>query len=143
MHASTAHFTGYGGGHFAIGGRPTRPNFLFAWPSAEMGFMTPETGVRTVYRRRMEQLFRGRGQAAVQQLVDELTEQWTVESEPWEAAAHLFLDDIIEPADTRRVVARSIEIAWGPPDRKNRAGSPGCCRNMRATHGLPLIETKE
>jgi acetyl-CoA carboxylase carboxyltransferase component len=34
----------YGGGHFAMGGRPTRPDFLYAWPSAELGFMAPETG---------------------------------------------------------------------------------------------------
>ena len=41
----------YGGGHFAMGGRPTGPDFLFAWPTAEMGFMAPETGIRTVHRR--------------------------------------------------------------------------------------------
>ena len=34
----------YGGGHFAMGGRPTHPDFLFAWPSAELGFMAPEAG---------------------------------------------------------------------------------------------------
>src|SRR5690242_1713716 len=33
----------YGGGHFAMGGRPTHPDFLFAWPSAELGFMAPAT----------------------------------------------------------------------------------------------------
>ncbi|CAH1653046.1 MULTISPECIES: carboxyl transferase domain-containing protein [unclassified Chelatococcus] len=104
----------YGGGHFAMGGRPTRPDFLFAWPCAEMGFMAPETGVRTVYRRRMEQVLEAEGQAAMQNLVDTLTAEWTVESEPWEAAAHLSFDDIIEPAQTRVAVARGIEIAWGP-----------------------------
>ena len=50
----------YGGGHIALGGRPVRPDLLFAWPTAEMGFMAPDTGVRTVYRRRLEQVL-GRG----------------------------------------------------------------------------------
>lgn len=104
----------YGGGHFAMGGRPTRPDFLFAWPCAELGFMAPETGVRTVYRRKIEALARDEGEAAAQAMVEQLTQEWTVESEPWEAAAHLALDDIIEPAETRRVIARAIEIAWGP-----------------------------
>ena len=44
----------YGGGHIALGGRPVKPDLLFAWPTAEMGFMAPDTGVRTVYRRRLE-----------------------------------------------------------------------------------------
>jgi Acetyl-CoA carboxylase, carboxyltransferase component (subunits alpha and beta) len=51
----------YGGGHFAMGGRPTHPDFLFAWPSAELGFMAPEAGVRTVHRRRMEAVLAEQG----------------------------------------------------------------------------------
>lgn len=103
----------YGGGHFAMGGRPTQPDFLFAWPSAELGFMAPEAGIRTVYRRRMEKVRAEQGVAARDALVEELTKEWLAESEPWEAAAHLSLDDVIEPAQTREVVARAIEIAWG------------------------------
>ena len=40
-------------------------------------------------------------------------QEWITESEPWEAAAHLALDDVIEPAHTRAVIAASIDIAWG------------------------------
>ena len=118
----------YGGGHFAMGGRPTRPDFLFAWPCAELGFMAPETGVRTVYRRKIEALAREEGEAAAQAMVEQLTQEWTVESEPWEAAAHLALDDIIEPAETRRVIARAIEIAWGPR-------APRLARRSAPIHG--------
>ena len=32
----------YGGGHFALGGRPTHPDLVLAWPTAEMGFMAPD-----------------------------------------------------------------------------------------------------
>jgi acetyl-CoA carboxylase carboxyltransferase component len=101
----------YGGGHFAMGGRPTRPDFLFAWPSAELGFMAPETGIRTIHRRRLEKVLAEEGPAAHAALVEELTAEWISEAEPWEAAAHLSLDDVIEPADTRRVIATSIDIA--------------------------------
>ena len=103
----------YGGGHFAMAGRPTHPDFLFAWPTAEMGFMAPETGVRTVYRRRLRQVLDEQGSEAHEALVEELTEDWLAEGEPWEAAAHLYLDDVIEPAATRSTIARCIEIAWG------------------------------
>jgi acetyl-CoA carboxylase carboxyltransferase component len=108
----------YGGGHFAMGGRPTHPDFQFAWPSAEMGFMAPEAGVQTVYRRRLEKLAQEEGEEAATRLAAELVQEWTTESEPWEAAAHLALDDIIEPAQTRAVIATSIELAWG--DRSAR-----------------------
>lgn len=103
----------YGGGHFAMGGRPTRPNFLFAWPSAEMGFMAPDTGVRTVYRRNLDRVRAEQGDPAADELVAELRREWTLESEPWEAAAHLALDDVIEPTQTRRIVSECIAIAWG------------------------------
>jgi len=114
----------YGGGHFAMGGRPTHPDFLFAWPTAEMGFMAPETGVRTVFRRRLATVKDEQGVAAHDQLVAELTEEWRAESEPWEAAAHLSFDDIIEPGETRRAIARSLSIAWGAhPSRVAGSGA--------------------
>jgi hypothetical protein len=53
----------YDGGHFAMGGRPTRPDFLYAWPSAELGFTAPETGIRTIHRRRLEKVFARAGPA--------------------------------------------------------------------------------
>ncbi|MGH3630789.1 MAG: carboxyl transferase domain-containing protein, partial [Sciscionella sp.] len=103
----------YGGGHFAMGGRPAAPDFLYAWPSAELGFMAPETGIRTVHRRTLERVLAEEGPQAHAALVARLTEEWISEAEPWEAAAHLSLDDVIEPARTRHVIATSIEIALG------------------------------
>lgn len=103
----------YGGGHFAMGGRPTNPDFLFAWPSAEFGFMAPETGVRTVHRRKIEQMQREQGKQAGDSLVASMMAEWSAESEAWEAAAHLSIDDVIDPMTTRAVIAKALEIAWG------------------------------
>lgn len=107
----------YGGGHFAMGGRPTHPDFLFAWPTAEMGFMAPETGVRTVNRRQLETILAEQGQAAHDAVLAELMNEWTSISEPWEAAAHLALDDVIEPSATRDVLISALAIAWGEGER--------------------------
>ena len=103
----------FGGGHFAMGGRPTHPDFLFAWPSAELGFMAPETGIRTVHRRQLEAALQDGGLEAHERLLAELTGEWAAESEPWEAAAYLVLDDVIEPARTRAVLLEALAIAWG------------------------------
>jgi methylmalonyl-CoA decarboxylase subunit alpha len=69
--------------------------------------------VKTVYRRRLEKLGQEEGEQAAAALAAELIQEWTTESEPWEAAAHLALDDIIEPSQTRAVIATAIELTWG------------------------------
>jgi acetyl-CoA carboxylase carboxyltransferase component len=112
----------YGGGHIALGGRPVRPDLLLAWPTAEMGFMAPETGVRTVYRRRLDALLEQDGQEAHDALVSELEAEWAAESEPWEAARNVILDDVIDPRRTRETIKAGIEFAWGSSPRVTKAG---------------------
>jgi acetyl-CoA carboxylase carboxyltransferase component len=107
----------YGGGHFALGGRPTHPDLILAWPTAEMGFMAPSTGIRTVHRRRLEATLETEGKEAHDLLVEELGADWARESEPWEAAAHYYIDDVIDPRRTREAVATGIDFAWGSGPR--------------------------
>jgi len=108
----------YGGGHFAMAGRPTHPDFLFAWPCAELGFMAPDTGVKTVHRRKLEAILAEQGREAHDRLLAQLRLEWEAVSEPWEAAAHLALDDVIEPSQTRAALARALEYAWGDRPRR-------------------------
>ena len=111
----------YGGGHFALGGRPTHPALGLAWPTAELGFMAPSTGVRTVYRRQLEETLAAEGRQAHDRMVAELAEEWARESEPWEAAAHAYIDDVIDPRTTREAVRTGIEFAWGSGPRVTTA----------------------
>jgi acetyl-CoA carboxylase carboxyltransferase component len=108
----------YGGGHFALGGRPTKPDFLFAWPSAEIGFMAPAPGVRTVYRRKIDAM----GPEAAARFQEEQIAQWQDDSAPWEAAAHLALDDIIDPSTTRDTLIAALGYAWPSGPRVTEAG---------------------
>jgi len=103
----------YGGGHFALGGRPTHPDFLYAWPTADMSFMAPDTGLLTVNRRKLEKARAEGGQEAYDAMLQGLEQEWADECAPWESAANFHLDDVIDPAETRATIARSIEIAWG------------------------------
>jgi acetyl-CoA carboxylase carboxyltransferase component len=112
----------YGGGHIALGGRPVRPDLLLAWPTAELGFMAPDTGVRTVYRRRLDTVLAEEGREAYQALVAQLEADWAAESEPWEAAANLILDEVIDPSETRDRIARGIHYAWPTGPRVTSAG---------------------
>jgi propionyl-CoA carboxylase beta chain len=98
----------YGGGHIA--------------PTADMGFMAPDTGIRTVYRRRLEAVLADEGQDAHDALAAELEAEWNAEAAPWEAAANIILDDVIEPETTRDKIAAGIEFAWPTGPRVTGAG---------------------
>ena len=112
----------YGGGHIALGGRPVKPDLLLAWPTAELGFMAPDTGVRTVHRRMLDRLAAEQGEAARDLRAAELEAEWAAESQPWEAAANIILDDVIHPTDTRPKIAEGIEFAWGTGNRVTATG---------------------
>jgi acetyl-CoA carboxylase carboxyltransferase component len=113
----------YGGGHIALCGRPVKPDLLVAWPTAELGFMAPDTGVRTVHRRRLDELAAQDGPDARDGRAAELEAEWAAESQPWEAAANMILDDVIQPAETRQVIIDGIDFAWGTRPRVSVHGA--------------------
>ena len=65
------------------------------------------------------------GQEAHDALAAELEAEWSTRSEPWEAAANIILDDVIDPRQTREIVADGIEYAWGSGPRVTAAGTGG------------------
>ena len=111
----------YGGGHFALGGRPTHPDLVLGWPTAELGFMAPTTGVQVVHKRVLEETLANEGETAHAALVERLSREWTHESEPWEAAKHIYIDDVIDPRETRQKLARGIQLSWGSGPRVGSA----------------------
>ena len=69
--------------------------------------MAPEPGVETVYRRRLDALAPGDREPERQRLLA----QWADESEPWEAAANFYVDDVIAPSETRDVIITALRYA--------------------------------
>lgn len=110
----------YGGGYFLMGGMQTAPDLLVAWPTAEIGFMAPDAGVATVHRGDLEDELARNGEDARAALFARLVKEWSSESEPWEAAAHYYLHDIIDPRDTRRAIHTAIEFTWGNRPRVSK-----------------------
>jgi acetyl-CoA carboxylase carboxyltransferase component len=113
----------YGGGHIALGGRPVKPDLLLAWPGAELGFMAPDTALGTVHRRALERRLAESGEEARDALADDLQDdRWATDSAPWEAAARVLLDDVIDPRQTREKIKAGIEFGWGTGPRVTPAG---------------------
>src|ERR1700730_823699 len=94
----------YGQTYFNMGGG-AYADLLVAWPTAEMSFMDPGTGVNVVHGAELAKLpaeaRAGRRPA--------LLAQWELGTLPYGAAGRHLVHDVIDPADTRDVVIRFLE----------------------------------
>jgi propionyl-CoA carboxylase beta chain len=91
----------YGGAYDVMSSKHIRGDYNVAWPSAEMAVMGAEGAVNILYR---DEIAKAKdGAAARRKLVAEYNEKF---ASPWVAAELGYLDDVIEPPDTRpRLVA--------------------------------------
>ena len=94
----------YGGAYIAMGSRALGADIVYAWPTAEIAVMGPEGAVRILYRK----------EAAKQPdpekfLRERLIEYRKVFANPYRAAELGYVDDIVDPADTRIKVYRALE----------------------------------
>ncbi len=98
---------GYGAGYYVMNGRAFEPDLIVAWPTAEISVMGPEGAVNIIFRKQIEALPEEERDEARNTMVATIREQIS----PYVAAGWSFLDDLIDPADTRRVVCRGFEQA--------------------------------
>jgi acetyl-CoA carboxylase carboxyltransferase component len=100
---------GYGAGYYVMNGRAYEPDLIVGWPTAEIAVMGPEGAVNIIFRKQIEAMPPEQQDEGRNQMVNMIREQIS----PYIAAAWTFLDDLIDPADTRRVVGRAFENASG------------------------------
>ncbi|HEX9823267.1 MAG TPA: carboxyl transferase domain-containing protein, partial [Actinomycetota bacterium] len=97
---------GYGAGYYVMNGRAFEPDLIVGWPTAEISVMGPEGAVNIIFRRQIEQAPPDEQDAVRNQLIDTVREQIG----PYIAAGWSFVDDLIDPADTRATIVRGLEI---------------------------------
>lgn len=95
----------YGQAYFNMGGGGYA-DLLVAWPTAEMSFMDPETGVNVVHGAELA----GLPADARAQRRRELIGQWELDTLPYGAAGRHLIDEVIDPADTRDVIIRFLKV---------------------------------
>jgi acetyl-CoA carboxylase carboxyltransferase component len=95
----------YGGAYVVMNSKSIGADLAFAWPSAELAVMGPQGAVDIVYRRELATSPDPAGRRA--QLVEEYTERF---ANPYLAAERGYVDDVIDPAETRRVLSRSLDL---------------------------------
>jgi acetyl-CoA carboxylase carboxyltransferase component len=98
---------GYGAGYYVMNGRAYEPDMIVAWPTAEISVMGPEGAVNIIFRKQIEAAGDQDAQDALRnQMINSVREQIS----PYVAAGWGFVDDLIEPQDTRRAIVRGLEL---------------------------------
>src|SRR5438874_9932463 len=95
----------YGGAYVVMNSRSIGCDLAFAWPSAEIAVMGPQGAVNIIFRREVQDAPEPDAKRA--ELVEEYVERF---ANPYVAAERGYIDDVIDPADTRGVLIRSLEL---------------------------------
>jgi acetyl-CoA carboxylase carboxyltransferase component len=109
---------GYGLGAQAMaGGSFKAPLFCVAWPTGELGGMGLEGAVRLGYRKELEAIDDpAERERAFAEMVDRMYEH----GKALNAASHFEIDDVIDPADSRRWIATTFSAAPPAPHREGK-----------------------
>ena len=109
----------FGAGNYAMAGRGYDPRFLFLWPNARIAVMGPEQAARVLVQIQNQKRAReGRPPLTPeeeQEIMAPVLEKYREEASPYYSTARLWDDGIIEPTQTREVVALSLMAALNQP----------------------------
>ena len=97
----------YGAGYYVMCGKGYEPDTIVAWPFAEISVMGPEGAVNIIFNKQVESA--ADPEATRAELVAKVRESIN----PYLAAGWAMIDDVIDPADTRRVIVKALEQAQG------------------------------
>ena len=109
----------FGAGNYAMCGKAYDPRLIFAWPTATIAVMGGKQASETLLAikvQRMEQGGTHIDAATQQQLLEETQQRYEKEMDPLFAAARLWVDGIIDPAETRAIVSKGIAVATHNPE---------------------------
>jgi len=108
-----------GAGNYAMCGKAYDPRFIFAYPSASIAVMGGAQASNTLLSIRINQM-KKQGKVISdedqQKMLKEIHDRYDSQTSPLYAAARLWVDGIIDPAETRKVVSYCIELANNNPD---------------------------
>jgi len=109
----------FGAGNYAMCGKAYDPRFIFAWPTARFAVMSGESAAGTLVEIKAKQLEReGKklSPAELKDLRDSVLATYEEQSDPRYAAARLWVDAILDPAQTREALIWALEAAALNPD---------------------------
>jgi len=111
----------YGAGNYAMCGKAYDPRLIYAWPTAQIAVMSGASAAKTLLQIKVASL-KAKGKEISpeeeKQLLEEITTIYNEQLSPYYAAARLWVDGIIDPLETRKVISMGIEAANHAPINK-------------------------
>ncbi len=108
----------YGAGNYAMCGKAYDPRFIYAWPNAKIAVMGGEQAAKTLLQIQVAAL-KSKGETIdpekEKELLQKITDRYNDQTSAYYAAARLWVDEIIDPADTRKVISEGIAAANHAP----------------------------
>jgi 3-methylcrotonyl-CoA carboxylase beta subunit len=108
----------YGAGNYAMAGRAFDPRLLFMWPNARISVMGGEQAAEVLSRVKIDQMKEAGKEIPedeIRQIKDEILGKYAHESSAWYSTSRLWDDGIIDPVDTRKVIAMGIAMSLNKP----------------------------
>ena len=103
----------YGGGYIAMNSRHLNADFVFAWPSAEIAVMGPEGAANIIFKKEIQNA--EDPEKMRKQKVKEYKDKF---ANPYVAAAKGYVDSVIEPDETRKILVHSLEVSQNKVDNR-------------------------
>jgi acetyl-CoA carboxylase carboxyltransferase component len=104
----------YGAGNYAMCGKAYDPRFIYAWPSAKIAVMGGEQAAKTLLQIEVASL-KAKGQEITsekeEKLLKEMMDKYALQTTAVYAAARLWVDAIIDPQKTRKIISESLSAA--------------------------------
>lgn len=115
----------YGAGNYAMCGKAYDPRLIFAWPSAQIAVMSGASAAKTLLQIRVNAL-KAQGKAISKEeeesLLKEITDRYNEQLSPYYAASRLWVDGVIDPLETRKVISMGIAAANHAPVERFNVG---------------------
>ncbi|WP_175635129.1 acyl-CoA carboxylase subunit beta [Pedobacter ghigonis] len=111
----------YGAGNYAMCGKAYDPRLIYAWPTAKIAVMGGAQAAKTLLQIQ-EASLKAKGEVITPEkeaeLLKEITDKYDSQTTPYYAASRLWVDGIIDPLETRKVISMGIEAANQSPITK-------------------------
>ncbi|BDD15460.1 methylcrotonoyl-CoA carboxylase [Marivirga tractuosa] len=111
----------YGAGNYAMCGKAYDPRLIYAWPTAQIAVMSGAAAAKTLLQIKVATL-KAKGEVISdedkEKMLKDITDKYNEELSPYYAASRLWVDGIIDPLETRKVISMGIEAADHAPLEK-------------------------
>jgi acetyl-CoA carboxylase carboxyltransferase component len=112
----------FGAGNYAMCGKAYDPRLIYAWPTAQIAVMSGASAAKTLLQIKVSTL-KAQGKEITPEeeksLLEDIKAKYDEQMSPYYAASRLWVDGIIDPQETRKVISKGIEAANHAPIKES------------------------